>query len=228
MSKVCKKYMDVDVFAFLEAQMKSNTVLFQSDFDIDKKNISSYMQSQYKEDKTFLWLSRLHGTVCVNESDAFIRDTDAHITWRYFAEQKEKSCLAFAVELTGVKDGIIRGNCFELNFAAHAAEMVKSSVALSCVINTFRDGFQTSLPLNNSTYSAYKTFREKHGSIVRSFGIPQNKELHACILAEQKRKRDSLREGSLKVPLAEQIKAADSKNRQHILSDSRHKKDVIR
>lgn len=212
MAKSFKKYMDVDVIAFLEKQMKSNTIHYQSDFEIDKNMFSSCVNSQHWEDKTLLWLSRRCGTECVKESDAFIRNTDAHIRWRYFAEQENDSkFVAFAVELTGIKDGVIRGNCFELDYHAHAAEVAKSSVDLFAYNKTFEDGFALNVPLEYSSHGFYYSFVEKHGSIVHSLGEPKDKELHLSILSAQKTKRRLLREAPSKVSLKDMIKAAESK-----------------
>jgi len=211
MAKSCKKYMDVDVIAFLEKQMKSNTLHYQSDFDLDKEMMSRFVSSQYSEDKILLWLSRTCCTECWKESDAFVRDSDAHIHWRYFAEEGGSSFIAYVVELTGQKNGIIRGNCYELDYQAHAAEVAKKAIALSEYKKTFQDGFEVVVPENRSSYGFYLDLVDKHGAIVHSLAVPEDKDLHRAILAEQKKKRDQLREAPSKASLEYMIKTAEAK-----------------
>lgn len=223
-----KKYMDVDVIVFLEKQMKMNTVHYQSDFEIDKQKIDSCVKSEHWQDKTLLWLSRHSGTECVTEADAFIQGTDAHIRWRYYAEQRESNYLAFAVELTGVKDGIIRGNCYALDYAAHAEEVAKSSVDITSFQKTFADGLTLNVPLESSTYFFYKNLVEEHGAIVHTLGEPKDKDLHRAILAEQRVTRSKFREAPSKVSLADKIKVAEAKASGIVSSHSGPEKVVVR
>lgn len=211
MEKVCKKYMDVDVIAFLEKRMKRNTLHYQEDFEIDKEMIARFASSKDRDDKTLLWLSRTCGTECWKESDVFVRDSDAHIHWCYFAQESSSSFIAFTVELTGQKNGIIRGNCYELDYKTHAAAVAKNAVALSEYKKTFQDGFEIVVPKNRSSYGFYKELVDKHGAIVHSLPIPEDKDLHRFILNEQKTKRGQHREAHNKQSLDDKINAAAQK-----------------
>ncbi len=213
MNKNPVKHMDVDVIAFLEEKMKSNTKHYQGDFDYDKELFERFVNSPYKEDKSLLWLSRTHGTQCQRESEVFIKDTAAHNTWMYYADSHE-SIVACAVELSGVKDGIVLGNVYELDYAAHTALVATKSVEPLESIKTFEDGFTLNVPFGKGSYGYYLGFVEEHGAIVRSLDLPKDKELHQLVLAEQKASRDKMkaaRQTKAKPSLADQIKSASTK-----------------
>ena len=118
MSKL-NKFEDVDVFASLNAIMKSEHRLFQSDFDIDREIIAKAAASASKEDKTLLWFCRPSGTHCFRERDVFLKDTAPHNTWRFYMEQTSDRILAYAIELTDREHGKIKGNLYELDYSRH-------------------------------------------------------------------------------------------------------------
>lgn len=187
------KYMDIDIVAFLEEKMKSNTKHYQSDFEYDKKGFENAADSERKEDKTLLWLSRPCGTQCVKEQEAFIAGSSANITWRFYAEQTADPIIAFTVEITGRDKGVIRGNVYELDFRAHAAEVAKSPVNPQNVTMTFEDGYvEADFPFPRNYFSV-KELTAAHGAIKDSFLTPDQPERLQHILSEQKAKRDSLK-----------------------------------
>ena len=134
------KFENVDVFASLEAIMKQNTGFYQSDFDIDKKIIAEKAASQNPADKTLLWLSRPSGTYCFRERDVFISDTAPHNTWRFYKEQTRDPILAYAVELTGVQDGKITGNLYELDYEKHYERVKDNTVDAGTVTLVYEHG----------------------------------------------------------------------------------------
>ena len=100
-----QKFENVDVIAALGEIMRQNTAFYQSDFDIDKGIIQRAAASDQAVDKTLLWMSRPSGTYCFRERDVFLKGTRQHNTWRFYGEQTRDKILAYAVELTGTKDG---------------------------------------------------------------------------------------------------------------------------
>ena len=107
------KFENVDVIASLEAIMKQNTAFYQSDFEIDKRILREAASRPAAEEKRLLWFSRPSGTCCFRERDVFLKDTRQHNTWRFYGEQTRDKILAYAVELTGKENGIIKGNLYE-------------------------------------------------------------------------------------------------------------------
>ena len=113
------KFENVDVIASLEAIMKQNTAFYQSDFEIDKRILREAASRPAAEEKRLLWFSRPSGTCCFRERDVFLKDTRQHNTWRFYGEQTRDKILAYAVELTGIVNGKIKGNLYELDYARH-------------------------------------------------------------------------------------------------------------
>ncbi len=126
-----QKFENVDVIAALGEIMRQNTAFYQSDFDIDKGIIQRAAASDQAVDKTLLWMSRSSGTYCFRERDVFLKDTRQHNTWRFYGEQTRDKILAYAVELTGTKDGTIRGNLYELDYQQHFRHIIDATLPVS-------------------------------------------------------------------------------------------------
>ena len=211
------KYMDIDILAFLEQEMKHNTQHYQSDFEIDKHMIERYVRSPRKEDKTLLWMSRPMGTHGQREYEAFIRDTAAYNTWCFYAQQTEASIVAYTVELIGVKDGTIRGNVYKLDYASHAAEVAAKAIPHLDCEKVFEDGYVDRVPFNRSSYGYFHGLVAQHGAIVDSLVFPKDQEQLAQVLREQKAARDRLKPASHEKnesmqSLSDKIKAAQSRS----------------
>lgn len=126
-----QKFENVDVLAALDEIMRQNTAFYQSDFDIDKGIIQRAAASDQALDKTPLWMSWPSGTYCFRERDVFLKDTRQHNTWRFYGEQTRDKILAYAVDLTGTKDGTIRGNLYELDYQQHFRHVIDAVLPVS-------------------------------------------------------------------------------------------------
>lgn len=160
-------------------------------------------------------LSRTNGTQCVKEYEAFIRDSGAYITWQYYAsESSDHPIVACTIEITGLEDGVVMGNVYDLDYLAHAAEVEKRAVVPLEYEKTFEDGFVAHVPFDRSSSGYYQPLIEEHGTIVDSLAIPCDKEKLAFVLADQKRERARLTVGDVfKVEhksLVSQIDSAES------------------
>jgi hypothetical protein len=61
-------------------------------------------------------MSRPSGTYCFPEQNIFLKDTRGFNTWRFYEEQTRDPIKAFAVKLTGIEDGKLMGNLYELDY----------------------------------------------------------------------------------------------------------------
>lgn len=123
-----KKFENVDVIDTLQQIMRHNTAYYRNDFDIDKRILTRAAQSSSPEDKAFLWMSRPAGTHCLRERDVFLKDTREYNTFRFYAEQTTDKVLAYAVAITGIKDGKIMGNVYELDYREQAQKVVREAL----------------------------------------------------------------------------------------------------
>ncbi len=192
------KFENVDVLASLEAILKQNTGFYQSDFDIDKQIIAEKAASPSKEDKTLLWLSRPSGTYCFRERDVFISDTAPHNTWRFYKEQTRDHILAYAVELTGIQDGKIKGNLYELDYEKHYERVKDDTLAAGTVTLIYEHG--TREQPADRRFDGYPD--PQLGKFERFEVQPQNPEALQFLLQEEKESRDKLKPGDFKEHIA--------------------------
>ena len=192
------KFKDVDVFASLEAIMKQNTGFYQSDFDIDRQIIAEKAASPNKEDKTLLWLSRPSGTYCFRERDVFIKDTAPNNTWRFYKEQTRDPILAYAVELTGVEDGKIKGNLYELDYEKHYERVKDNTVDAGTVTLIYEQG--TREQPADRRFDGYPD--PQLGKFERFEVQPKDPEALQFLLREEKESRDKLKPGDFKEHIA--------------------------
>lgn len=139
-----QKFENVDILACLDAVMKQNTGFYQSDFEIDKEIIHKAAASPDREDKNLLWLSRPSGTHCFRERDVFLKDTRPYNTWKFHGQQTRDRILAYAVELTGRERGKIRGNLYELDYAAHFRHVREQALPADTVTLFYERGERSS------------------------------------------------------------------------------------
>ena len=207
------KFENVDVIASLEAIMKQNTAFYQSDFEIDKRILREAASRPAAEEKRLLWFSRPSGTCCFRERDVFLKDTRQHNTWRFYGEQTRDKILAYAVELTGKENGIIKGNLYELDYPQH-----------------FREVVEKSLPADNYT------LLYEHGERVQPAGMyfdgnpdpqlgkferfeaqPNDPEALHFLMREEKHSYDRLKPGNFKAHITALHDSPNSPNKTHFM-----------
>lgn len=132
------KFENVDVLAALDGIMRTNTVYFQNDFDIDKKILLEAAASPEKS--PMLWFPRPSGTCCVSEHDVFLKGTHAHNTWKFYGEQTRDKLLAYAVELSGMESGRLMGTLYELDYGAHWKHVRDTSLQPETIAVNYEDG----------------------------------------------------------------------------------------
>jgi hypothetical protein len=188
--------------------VEKNTVFYKEDFEIDKRIIQKAAESDDLDEKRLLWLSRKSGTQCLNEREAFIRDTRDFNTWQFYAQQTDDHLVAFVVEPYFVQGKTSIGNLYEIDFREHAAEMAKKAVSVSEKEISFEDGFITRTPFNVG-WGAISNLIEEHGKIIKQVSIPQDPDKLHDVLSEQRQKRYGLKEAKreeklMPLPLTEQ------------------------
>ncbi|NCB94198.1 MAG: hypothetical protein EOM40_16810 [Clostridia bacterium] len=180
------KFEHVDIVAALEAAMKSNTIYYQSDFEIDKKIFQRSAESDKARDKALLWMSRPSGTHCLKEAEVFLAGTSAFNTWKFHAEQTKDPILAYAVKITGVEDGKIMGNLYELDYPEHSLHVKQTALQTETADVAFKDG--STVQCNWEDYYhgradidykqvASVTFQPKNPQML-SFLLEQEAQLH--------------------------------------------------
>ena len=198
-----RKYLDVPVIEFLQKVVDENTESFQKDFEIDKVVFAEVADGGKMVGNVWLWMSRQHGTQCMCEQEVFVKDSPAYSTWCYYDNDfVAESIKAYAVEVAGVKDGIVYGNVYELDYRAHVAEVRRRAVEGGMVHKVFQDGYVDQVSPERGCYGYYAPLVEEHGAIVDSLWAPKDELELLDVLRDQKRNRDKLRVGKYKQDVA--------------------------
>lgn len=193
-----QKFENVDILACLDAVMKQNTGFYQSDFEIDKKIIHEAAASPDREDRTLLWLSRPSGTHCFRERDVFLKDTRPYNTWKFHGEQTRDRILAYAVELTGRERGKIRGNLYELDYAAHFRHIREQALPADTVTLFYERG-ERSQPTGKYFSGSPDP---QYGAFLRFEVQPNAPEALRDLLQEERRSREQLSPGDFKARIS--------------------------
>lgn len=154
-----RKFINCDVLSVLGEIMRHNTEHWQEDFDIDKEILSDAAEENDKTDKRFLWMSRSCGTHCLKEKDVYLRDTSPHNAWRFYDEQTNDKVIAYAVELDGFKDGVLKGDLYELDYHASADNIRRFAVPIEKVKLYCNDGSEMVLLYNDLWHEKAQEYR---------------------------------------------------------------------
>lgn len=167
-------------------------------YNVKKEGGAEKAASPNKEDKTLLWLSRPSGTYCFRERDVFISDTAPNNTWRFYKEQTRDHILAYAVELTGVQDGKIKGNLYELDYEKHYERVKNDTLAAGTVTLVYEHGTREQ-PADRH-FDGYPD--PQLGKFERFEVQPKDPEALQSLLREEKESRDKLKPGDFKEHIA--------------------------
>ena len=168
-----RKYENVDIIASLGAVMELNTEHYKSDFRYDMEMFMEAARHPTEENTHLLWLSRRCGTECFRERDVYLKESQASHTWAFHATTGD-SILAYAVEITGLRDGKVMGNLYELDYRQHAAKLGQQALPIQEVSLKFEDGTETRCSYEQYDHGIYGMVAE-HGKVVsrHSAGLPR-------------------------------------------------------
>ncbi|MDO5398002.1 MAG: hypothetical protein Q4G33_08715 [bacterium] len=122
------KFENVDIIDSLRRIMNVNTKHYKADFIYDVDKIQEAALSDNAENKRLLFMSRPSGTYCFREAEVFKKDSAAYNTWKFYGEQTSDKILAYAVRITGIDDGKIKGSLYELDYTAHFKHVIQTAV----------------------------------------------------------------------------------------------------
>ena len=130
MQRKLHKFENVDLMKCLEEIVQQNTHSYQSDFELDKKILFRSVDCSRVDDRRFLWLSYPCGTRCLREYDAFLKESIANATWRFYGEQLPGDpILAYFIETKKVQDAMLIGDVYELDYSTHFKHVEERSVS---------------------------------------------------------------------------------------------------
>ena len=177
----------VDILAVLEAAMDRNTHHYKQDFEADREIIQKAAASPEPERRLLLWLSRPCGTECFYERDAYIRERYAHHAWTYHAGTSGPFA-AYAIEITGLRDGKPVGSLCPLDYRRHAAQVNLRALPAQAVSLAFSDG--------DAACCGYAEYRKNihalaalHGAVTQMTLHPEDERALDAVLREARAER---------------------------------------
>lgn len=186
------KFLHVRLLPCLEMIMKQNTAFYQSDLQEDAKMLERAAAETDRDKRVLLWFSRECGTECFLERDVFLRGTRANISWMYYAEQKSERFLAYAVEVTGVENGYVIGNLYQLDFAEMCDRIAAKALPADQILYRYEHWMLTIPSGGRSPAHA----EEKYGKLLEVTTLPNDEYALQERLADAKSLRDKNREES--------------------------------
>lgn len=183
------KFENIDLIDALRRIMDIHTKNYKEDFEMDSKLLRELAVSSSPADQNLLWMSRPNGTYLLREREVFIEGTSENRTWTYYHEQTSDPILAYHVEITGEKDGVVTGNLTELDYAAHAKRLADLTVTIDKVAVTFED--------DSTYYLPFKSYRKEmaqiegdHGNVKSVAYLPESERELSVILRREHIKND--------------------------------------
>lgn len=140
MAKGNMRFIGVDILDVMERIVEVHTVHYKSDFDIDRRILEAAAGKEERQDRIFLWMCRENGTWCLRERDAFLKGTREHNVFCFYAEQTREPVLAYAVEVTGIADGIVTGDIYALDYQKHYEFIKKAAISSGSVALVYEHG----------------------------------------------------------------------------------------
>ena len=196
-----RKYEDVDIVAALGAVVELNTANYKSDFKHDIDMFKAAARNPDGENNRFLWLSRPSGTYCQRERDTYIKDTAAFNYWNGCATILGKDSpfdkvivndrvMAFAVEVTGIENGRIKGNLYEIDYPEHIRHLNRAALPLHTVTATYKDGTTYTLPHAEHDAKRERLYHQ-HGQLQTLVPYPENEGALRIVLKVAREQRES-------------------------------------
>lgn len=175
----------IDIIPFLAGIVEENTQHYQSDFAYDEKRLQAAMLEISQEDRTFLWMSRPCGTLCVPEREAFIKESTAHIAWTHYDYDAEHIKAYRVIVEPGREGASVLGQVKPLRYGEQVERVKQNAIHAEMVELTFADGTELELP-----YAAYSghfhSLINDHGRIERIHYKPGNELELDCVLQKER------------------------------------------
>jgi len=211
-----RKYENVDITAALGAVMEINTEHYKTDFQYDKEMFLKAAANPDADNTRLLWMSRPSGTWCFKERDVLLKETHASHTWSYYADTKD-TILAYAVDITGMENGKVIGNLYELDYRRHVEQLKRSALPTASVNVKFQDGAQ-----RRYSYADYDKqwygLQAQYGKITETRYEPEHEGSLQQLLKQAHEERQKytpavfkVRNSSRKSSIREQLKADKQK-----------------
>lgn len=193
-----RKFMNVDVIQSLQAILGQINVHYRTDFDYDKQTIHKTVRSDTSEKRNLVWLCRESGTHLHQERDVFIKDTASHNNIQFYHKdcQSEKAVI-YSIEITGEKNGVVRGNLYERDRHQFAELADRGASPHTDETLTFASGAELRIPKEEFKYSSQSNLEYEHGKIMEVRHEAEDESVVQGALQWEHERREKLPKGTI-------------------------------
>ena len=124
----------------------------------------------------------------------FLRGTREHNTFRFYHEQTKERVLAYAVVLSGMESGKVKGSIYELDYATKAELAIQTALRTDNNRLIYEKGSRE-LP---KEYRFEATPDREYGKFVRYEAVPHDPDALRDLLRDESRKRERLKPGNFR------------------------------
>jgi hypothetical protein len=140
---------NVDLREALEAIARNNTLFHrENDLGISLEQMERAAKQKDYTDKTLIWVSYPSGIDCYPEREVFQQDTRGYNGVLYHGKERQGDDrrLAYAVDVAGIKDGILYGSLIETDIRDYAKGVHAKAVPSNTVRIYENNGGATVMP----------------------------------------------------------------------------------
>lgn len=196
-----RRFMNVDILASMESILGRVTASYQSDFQYDRKNILRAARSEDPETRNFLWVCRSSGTHLHKERDVFIRGTASFNNVQFYHHDcRSEQVTLYGIEITGMKNGVVRGNIYERDRDLFAEYAARASSPYTDVTLTFADGSEARVP-QQDYFDARNELEYHHGKLTEVRNEAEDETVVQGALRREHAQRERLPKGVLSAHL---------------------------
>jgi hypothetical protein len=185
-----RKYENVDIAACLGAVLEINTEFYKSDFKYDIKMFTDAAKRPDGENNRLVWLSRHSGTECFGERDIYLIESQAHHSWTYYADARNDTIRAYAVEIKGMVNGRATGDLYELNYREYARQVQANALHVASVSVKYADGTEWQMPYKEWT-EPWESLYHSHGTVTWCRRDPEDETVLSGIIENARAERES-------------------------------------
>ena len=139
---------NVDLREALDAISRNNTFFHrENDLNISIEQMERAARQKDYTDKTLIWVSYPSGIDCYPEREVFQKDTRGYNGVHYHGKDTESDRrLVYAVDVAGIKDGILYGSLYETDIREYAKGVHSKAVPSNTVRIYEINGGETVVP----------------------------------------------------------------------------------
>lgn len=156
--------MKTDILEYLRSVLKENTVSYKTDFDYDVEKLTASAREPDAVERSFLWLSRPHGTWCLKERNVFLKGTTEHSIWTYY-EAEHTGFRAFRVQVEKLEGQRLTGKVIPIDYAESLRRVKAFALPAAYVKGSYADGEAFELPYAEYSGSEHRNVIREHGGV---------------------------------------------------------------